>query len=296
MLYCINLRLFFFYVFGDKMSKEEAKATENVAEEAKVEEKVVETPKEEKKETKNEEVQKQESKEEVVETPKEEKKETPKEEKKETPKEEKKLKSSDSDDEASELLVATEKYLKSGIHIGTKFKTKFMNDFIYKIRPDGLAVLNLQKIDERINVCANFLAQYDPKDIMIVSRRENGWRPVKMFGRLTGCRIFAGRYPPGILTNTALSDFIEAKIVLVTDPWPDRNVILDAKKVGLTVIGLCDTNNVCNNLDLVVPCNNKGKKSLGLLFWILAKLFLQNKGLLPKGSEMKETPEDFSGE
>jgi len=194
------------------------------------------------------------------------------------------------------LLVPTEKYLKSGLHIGTKFKTKFMEQFIYKIRPDGLCVLNLKKIDERIGVCATFLAQYDPKDIIVVSRRENGWRAVKMFGRLTGCRVFAGRYPPGILTNNALSNFIEAKVALVTDPWPDRNLVDDAKKIGLPVIALCDTNNPCNNIDLVIPCNNKGKKSLGLFFWILAKLFLQKKGLLPEGTDLKETPEDFAGE
>jgi small subunit ribosomal protein S2 len=196
----------------------------------------------------------------------------------------------------STLLVPTEKYLKSGLHIGTKFKTKFMEQFIYKIRPDGLCVLNLKKIDERILVCANFLSQYDPKDIIVVSRRENGWRSVKMFGRLTGVRVFAGRYPPGILTNNALSNFIEAKVALVTDPWPDRNLVDDAKRIGLPVIALCDTNNPCNNIDLVIPCNNKGKKSLGLFFWILAKLFLQKKGLLPIGAELKETPEDFAGE
>jgi small subunit ribosomal protein S2 len=194
------------------------------------------------------------------------------------------------------LLVPTEKYLKSGLHIGTKFKTKFMEQFIYKIRPDGLSVLNLKKIDERILICANFLSHYDPSDIIIVSRRENGWRAVKMFGRLTGCRVFAGRYPPGILTNNALSNFIEAKVILVTDPWPDRNVVDDAKKIGIPVIALCDTNNPCNNIDLVVPCNNKGKKSLGLFFWILTKLFLQKKGLFPEGAELKETPEDFAGE
>ncbi|MFA6088867.1 MAG: 30S ribosomal protein S2 [Candidatus Woesearchaeota archaeon] len=194
------------------------------------------------------------------------------------------------------LLVPTEKYLKSGLHIGTKFKTKYMEQFIYKIRPDGLSVLNLKKIDERIAVCANFLAQYEPKDILIVSRRENGWRSVKMFGKLTGCTVFAGRYPPGILTNTYLDNFIEAKVALVTDPWPDRNLVDDAKKIGLPVIALCDTNNPCNNIDLVVPCNNKGKKSLGLFFWILTKLYLQKRGILPLDAELKETAEDFAGE
>lgn len=203
---------------------------------------------------------------------------------------------SETENNTEDLLVPTERYLKSGVHIGTKFKTKYMKEFIYKIRPDGLAVLNLQKIDERIKVCANFLAQYDPKDILVVSRRENGWRAVKMFGRLTGAKVFAGRYPPGILTNTSLENYIEAKVALITDPWPDRNLIEDAKKIGLPVVALCDTNNPCNNIDLVVPCNNKGKKSLGLFFWILTKLYLQKRGMIPEDSDLKETPEDFSGE
>jgi len=194
------------------------------------------------------------------------------------------------------FLVAQDMYLKSGIHIGTKFRTKYMSKFIYKTRADGLSVLNLQKIDERIKNSANLLAQFAPEDILIVSRRENGWKAVKAFGKLTGCRYFAGRYPPGILTNSQLEDFIEPKIILVTDPWPDRNVIEDAIKIGLPVIALCDTNNQSNNIDLVVPCNNKGKKSLGLFFWILAREYLTKRGLIAKPEDMKETLEDFSDE
>ncbi len=39
-----------------------------------------------------------------------------------------------------EFLVPTKQYLKAGIHIGTKFRTKYMEQFIYKTRPDGLSV------------------------------------------------------------------------------------------------------------------------------------------------------------
>lgn len=195
-----------------------------------------------------------------------------------------------------EMLVPIEWYLKSGIHIGTKFKTQQMESFIYKTRPDGLYVLNLQKIDERLRVAGKFLAQYNPKDILVVSRRENGWKPVKMLEKLTGIRTFAGRYPPGILTNPALGNFTEIKLLVVTDAWPDRNAIMDAMKVGVPIIALCDTNNQANNVDLVIPCNNKGKKSMGLIFWILAREFLRNKGLLKGDETLKETPEDFGDE
>jgi len=193
-----------------------------------------------------------------------------------------------------QFLVAQDLYLKSGIHIGTKFRTRYMEQFIYKTRPDGLSVLNLQKIDERIKLSANFLAQFAPEDILIISRRENGWKPVKLFGKLTGANIVAGRYPPGMLTNPKLSIYKEVKIILVTDSWPDRNAIIDAIKIGMPVIALCDTNNQSNNIDLVVPCNNKGKKSLGLFFYILTKEYMKARNMI-KG-DLKETVDDFTEE
>ncbi len=194
-----------------------------------------------------------------------------------------------------QLLVPNDTYLKAGIHIGTKFKTKFMSEFIYKTRPDGLSVLNVQKIDERIRAMITLMSQYEPQDIVVVSRRENGWLPVKMFGKITGARIFAGRYPPGILTNPDLKQYFEPKLIVVTDAWPDRNAVEDAIKIGVPVIGLCDTNNQANNLDLVVPCNNKGKKSLGLLFYIVTLEYMKKRGKYNE-KEFKYTLEDFTAE
>ncbi|MFA6073505.1 MAG: 30S ribosomal protein S2 [Candidatus Woesearchaeota archaeon] len=191
------------------------------------------------------------------------------------------------------LLIANDDYLKSGIHIGTKFRTKYMENFIYKTRPDGLSVLNVQKIDERIKMAANMLSCYEPKDILIVCRRETGWKAVKLFAEITGCKFFAGRYPPGVLTNPSLKNFIEAKIILVADAWPDKNAVEDALKIGIPVIALCDTNNQANNIDLVMPCNNKGKKSLGLVFYLLAKTYAEKRKLL-SAEEFKYKLEEFS--
>ena len=194
------------------------------------------------------------------------------------------------------FLVPQEVYLKAGIHIGTKFKTKYMAPFIYKTRPDGLSVLNLQKIDERIKIATKFMSQYAPEDIIIISRRENGWKAVKMLNTVTGIRTFAGRFPPGILTNPNLDTFTEAKVILVTDAWPDRNAVNDAIKVGIPVVALCDTNNQANSIDLVVPINNKGKKSLGIFFWIFAREYLMNRGVIKSEEEFKHTVEDFTEE
>ncbi len=198
--------------------------------------------------------------------------------------------------EKESFLIATDEYLKAGIHIGTKFRTKYMEPFIYKTRSDGLSVLNLQKIDERLRLVINLMSMYAPEEILVVSRRENGWKPIRALETYTGIKAIAGRYPPGILTNPNLKGFMEIKLIVATDAWPDRNAINDALKMGVPIIAFCDTNNQANNLDLVMPCNNKGKKSLGLIYWIIAKEYSKNRGLIKKESDFKATIEDFAEE
>jgi len=198
--------------------------------------------------------------------------------------------------EQEQLLIDSNEYLKSGIHIGTKFKTKYMADFIYKTRPDGLSVLNLKRIDERLTLAINFLSKYEPNEILVVSRRENGWKSLKQLNKLTGIKVITGRYPPGILTNINLKTFNEPKVLFVCDPWTDKNAVNDAIKIGIVVVALCDTNNQSNNIDLVIPCNNKGKKSVGLVFYLLAKEYLRKRGMLAGNEEFKATIEDFTEE
>jgi small subunit ribosomal protein S2 len=190
-------------------------------------------------------------------------------------------------------LTDLDNYLKVGLHIGTKFKSRHMEPFIYKIRPDGLAVLNVKKIDSRIEIAAKFLSQFDPKDILVVCRRENGWNGVKLFKKLTNINVIAGRYRPGLLTNPQLEDFTQAKVLLVADPWPDKNAVKDAMVMGIPVLACCDTNNEVNNVDLVIPCNNKGKRSLGLFFYLLAKEYLKNRGTVKDEADLSIPLEEF---
>ncbi len=197
---------------------------------------------------------------------------------------------------SDDFLIDSNEYLKSGIHIGTKFKTKYMANFIYKTRPDGLSVLNLKKIDERVRLAINLLSHYEPQDILIICRRENGWKALRALLKLTGINVITGRYPPGILTNPNLETFTEPKILMVCDPWPDRNAVEDANKVGIPVIALCDTNNQSNKIDLVVPCNNKGKKSVGIVFYLLAREYLRKRGVVGTNEELTFKLEDFVDE
>jgi len=191
------------------------------------------------------------------------------------------------------FLVPLDVYLKAGLHIGTKFKTEYMSSFIYKVRPDGLSVLNVQAINKRIETACAFLSRFSPEEILVIGKRENGWKAMKLFSQLTGIRAYPGRYHPGMMTNPQLEDFLEVKVILVTDPWPDKDAVRDAVKIGAAVVALCDTNNESNYIDFVIPCNNKGKKSLGLFFYILAREYLKHRGLIKDEKEMKIPMEEF---
>ena len=195
-----------------------------------------------------------------------------------------------------QFLVPLDEYLKVGLHIGTKVKTSHMRNFIYKIRPDGLPVLNVEEIDKRLSIASDIIKKYSPEEILVVCRRENGWKAAKLFSKLTGIKAFAGRYPPGVLTNPELRAFVEAKLIIVTDPWPDKNAIKDAAALGIPVIAFCDTNNEAHGIDFVVPCNNKGKRSLALVFWILAREYLKHLGKVTSDDDFKYTLEDFTPE
>ena len=168
-------------------------------------------------------------------------------------------------------LVSLEEYKKAGISLGTRVITEFMKKYVFKRRPDGLATINTNEIDKRIGLAVNMLSKYAPNEIVIACKREGGWKGAELLGKLTGIKVFTKKYPAGIITNIKLEDFFEPAIVLIVDPWIDKSAMSDAIKLNLPVISLCDTNNVTTNVDLVIPCNNKSGKSLGLIFWILSR-------------------------
>lgn len=194
------------------------------------------------------------------------------------------------------LLLPLEEYLASGIQIGMKFKTKFMKNYIYKVRDDGLAILDIQKIDERIKLAARFLSQYEPQDILVVGRRDNAKKPISIFAKSTGTKAMPGRYYPGTLTNPSFPKYLEAKVLIVADPWSDKNAVNDAIRRRLPVIAMADTNNTTQNVDIIIPCNNKGKKSIGIAFYALALEYLKQRKTISNNTEFKYKIDDFADE
>ena len=193
----------------------------------------------------------------------------------------------------SELLIQLDNYLAAGLHFGTQQKTSDMEKYIFRVRSDGLHVLDIRKTDERIQKVAKFLAQYDPQDILVVSTRLYGQAPVKKFGEVIGCKTIPGRFIPGTLTNPQYHKFIEPKVIVVTDPRSDNQAILEAKQNGIPVVGLCDTENLLSYIDLCIPVNNKGKKAIALVYWLLARQILREKGVIPEDGEIDLEPSDF---
>ncbi|EMA36596.1 30S ribosomal protein S2 [Halococcus hamelinensis] len=173
------------------------------------------------------------------------------------------------DDEA-DLLIPVEDYLGAGVHIGTQQKTKDMERFIHRVRTDGLYVLDVGRTDERVRTAANFLANYDAENVLVASSRQYGRFPAEKFADAIGARARTGRFIPGTLTNPDYDGYIEPDVLVVTDPIGDSQAVTEAVTVGIPVIAMCDSNNSVSNVDLVVPTNNKGRRALSVVYWLLA--------------------------
>lgn len=190
-------------------------------------------------------------------------------------------------------IAADDVFLTAGAHIGTKQKSKDMQRYIFKVRNDGLYVLNIQETKRKLTIAGKFLATYDPKKILVISARQYGQNPAKCFAEVTGATWFPGRYMPGSLTNSQLTTYLEPEVLIVTDPAADLKALKEAVKVGVPVVGLCDANNYTRNVDLVIPINNKGRKSLALVYWLLAREVLINRGLIKSYSDFNIETEAF---
>ena len=191
------------------------------------------------------------------------------------------------------LLVPREAYLESGIHIGTKVKNNDMVSFIFKKREDGLFVLDITKINERLRRAIGIISKYKPSDVMVVASRIYSSSAAAKFSKLTGIEVMDGRFVPGTMTNITSKKFKEPRLLFVCDPRGERQAIAEAAKVGVPVIALCDSDNETKFIDYVIPANNKGRKSLALIFFIFTREIMLKQGKISSYDEFKFTPQYF---
>ncbi len=193
----------------------------------------------------------------------------------------------------SELLVPLNIYLEAGVHIGTYMCTKHMEKFVYRQRPDGPYIIDVKKIDERIRIAGKFIASFRPDAVLAVSARPYGFQPVQKFAELTGGKSIVGRFIPGTLTNPNLSIYIEPEVLIVTDPRVDQQALIEASRIGIPVVAIVSTDSKTSNVDLVIPGNNKGRKSLAVIYWLLTRQVLRERGILPPTGELSVGPDAF---
>jgi small subunit ribosomal protein S2 len=191
------------------------------------------------------------------------------------------------------LLLPQDTLLSAGIHIGTRMKTGDMGQFIYRVRPDGLFVLDVKKTDDRLRVAAQFLARFEPGKIAAAGARLYAQEPVRKFCELTKATPVIGRFIPGLLSNPLYPNRIEPEVLIVSDPRADGQAVKEAASVGIPVMALCSTDNEFTGVDLVIPTNNKGRRALAVIYWLLARQVLRERGELQPDKDPALTIDDF---
>ncbi|MFP4115997.1 MAG: 30S ribosomal protein S2 [Candidatus Aenigmatarchaeota archaeon] len=191
-------------------------------------------------------------------------------------------------------LMEREQYVNSGVHLGMRKKSKEMESFIFQTRPDGLSIIDIEKIDERINVASSFLSRFD--DILFVGRKESAAPVLEVLDEATDFHVIAERFMPGTLTNPSFSDYFEPDILVASDPLIDEQAISEAIKKGIPIVAVCDSYTNLDYVDLIIPGNNKGQKSLGTIFYLLARETLKKKGEIDGEGDFEYELSDFTGE
>jgi len=192
------------------------------------------------------------------------------------------------------LLIPRDSYLVSGIHIGTSVCTKYMEPFKYRVRNDGIYVLDVNTTDERIRIAAKFISRFEPSKVAVFATRQYASVPSTKMARLAGFKVIPGRFIPGTLTNPSYEGYIEPEVVILTDPRADKQALTEASSRGVPVIALCDTDNTTSFVDLIIPVNNKGRKSLAQIYYLLTREILRARGELGETEDLEDTIEDFA--
>jgi len=195
--------------------------------------------------------------------------------------------------QSDDLLLPQEVLLSAGVHIGTRVKTTDMEPFIYKVRPDGLFVLDMDKMNARVMTAAKFIARMDLSRVVVASSKRYGRLPVHKFCEETGAKSLIARFTSGTFTNPTYAHYFEPVAVIVTDALADQQIVVEAATIGVPVIAFCSTDNNLSNVDIIIPINNKGRRSLAIAYWLLARQIKRELNELSPEQEFSASIDDF---
>lgn len=179
------------------------------------------------------------------------------------------------------------------VNKGSEVKTTFMQQFVTKADPKGFYMMDAEITEGRITTAAKMIKNIGPDKLIVCSGRQNAHKPAGMMASAVGAKALLGRFMPGTLTNPSLPYYIEPKLVLISDPQVDGQAIVEATNAGIPVIGMANTDNITSNVDLVIPANNRGRRSLAAVYWLLAREVLVQQEKMSAEDRMPQSVDDF---